>query len=249
VLTVLKSRLKSVLLPLIALLSLMLLPFSGFSNLQAETTEKQFQTVLTFTLEREELIEPETMNLTLTVRTVKPAEKEVLNTLGIVDSEIKKLSLGYEGGKYSVYKNCVWERGKMKCSGYAGNVRYVFKFTDPEKQSVLFSALEALKEEKRVDFEYDVENQNWVAEREVVEKAKKQLILKTISEVKDFMEEVEKVLGSGRCVLSEVNFDEHFERFFPAMMKTVPEVEVAPPVPKKEKQRIFVRARVKVECK
>jgi len=249
VLPVSELRLKSVFLPSIALLFFILLPFSGSSNLQAESTEKQFRTMLTFTLEREELIEPEAMNLILTIRTVKPTEKEVLNTLGVVDSEIKKLSLEYEEGKYSVYKNCIWEKGKMKCSGYAGSVRYVFKFTDPEKQSVLFSALETLKEEKKVDFEYDVENQHWMTEKEVVEKAKKQLILRTISEVKDFVKELERTSGFKECVLSEINFDEHFERFFPAMMKALPEVEVAPPVPKKEKQRVFVRARVKVGCK
>jgi len=244
-LLVLKSR---AVLSLLATLLFVTLPFS--KSLSAESTEvKQFQTTLTFTLEREEAVEPEVMNLILTVKTVKPTEKEVLNTLGVVDSEIKKLSLEYEGGRYSVYKNCIWERWKTKCSGYAGSMRYVFKFTDPEKQSVLFSALETLKEEKRVDFEYNVENQNWVAEREVLEKVRKQLILKTISEVRNFVKEIEKTLGSEKCVLSEVNFDEHFERFFPAMMKAVPEAEVAPPVPKKERQRVFVRARVKIECR
>jgi len=242
-------RSKGLYLLLIVLLSFIPLFLSGRSNLWAETTEKRSQTVLTFTFEREASIEPEKINLVVTIRTVKPTEREVLDTLGIVDSEVKKLSLEYDGGRYSVYRNCIWERGKVKCSGYTGSVRYTFKFDDPEKQGILFSALETLKEEERIDFEYGVESQNWMAEREVVEKAKKQLILKTISEAEDFVKEIEKALGSEKCVLSEINFDEHFERFFPLMAKAVPEGQVTPPVPKKEKQKVFVRARIKVECK
>jgi len=52
--------------------------------------------------------------------------------MGEVDKELRRLKIDYKGGQYSVFQNCWWEEDKRRCSGYKGEIGYVFLLKDPK---------------------------------------------------------------------------------------------------------------------
>jgi len=98
-------------------------------------------TKITITLAKARQLTPDVLMMNIEINVSTSKETEAVNMLGELDKSIKKLGIEYSGGKYSVYKNCWWEKDRQKCSGSKGVIRYTFQLKDPNEQNNILKFL------------------------------------------------------------------------------------------------------------
>lgn len=213
-------------------------------------------TKLSITLEETREPIPDILALDLKVDVTTAKEAEAINILGAIDNVLRNLNLDYKGGKYSVYKNCWWEKGKQRCTGYKGSIGYLFELKNAASQNQIFEALERFKEryEKKMSLEemnFSVSQPEWRISEKEYHKVEDELKFKIIDTAKDFSDRVSKKLGK-TCYISDIDYDVKrplpIGPYYGAKAANLMERSIDAPEPKKEEKTVSVRAGVKLRC-
>ncbi|MEN3039863.1 MAG: hypothetical protein ABDI07_12095, partial [Candidatus Kryptonium sp.] len=83
-------------------------------------------------------------------------EGDVLNMLGNVDKAIRELGVSYSGGSYDLQKNCLWEAGRQRCSGFKGTLNYIFELKDAKQQGKVTETVDSFKDKYGKNIEYEI---------------------------------------------------------------------------------------------
>lgn len=221
------------------------------SNAQDRVSEDKV-TRIYLTLEQKVDIQPDLLQMNLHITSKADKEAEVVNALGNIDKAIRALGLDYSGGKYSVEKNCFYEKNKWKCVGYIGNLHYYFKLTNPKEQNKILEAIESVKEKLGDKLEYSVDQPQWVVTEKQTRRLEKNLKLDLLSHAVEFAKEVGEKIGR-KCSLFSIDFDMNRGILLssPVFLKSaerraVPSIEA--PEPKKDDKVVNVKAKVNIIC-
>ncbi len=218
-------------------------------------TENQI-TKLSITLEETRELIPDILALDLKVDVTTAKEAEAINILGAIDNVLRNLNLDYKGGKYSVYKNCWWEKGKQRCTGYKGSIEYLFELKNAASQNQIFEALERFKEryEKEMSLEemnFSVSQPEWRISEKEYHKVEDELKFKIIDTAKDFSDRVSKKLGK-TCYISDIDYDVKrplpIGPYYGAKAANLMERSIEAPEPKREEKTVNVKAGIKLRC-
>lgn len=119
--------------------------FMIFSYGYADNLPKDYElTKISITLEEKRDLSPDILNMNFSITAKAQKESDVINILGSVDKLIRNLKVDYTGGSYSVYKDCWWEKNKLKCVGYKGDLSYSFKLKDSKEQNKILESVEEI---------------------------------------------------------------------------------------------------------
>ena len=176
-------------------------------------------------------------------------EVEAINIMGEVDKGLKGLNLEYKGGRYSVYENCWWEKGKRRCSGYKGWVEYIFLLKEVSQQNKIFEKLNEFKEKYGEKLKFSIYRTDWIVSEKEAKKAEEELRLLIIERAKGFSETISKALGKN-CDIELIDYQaQKSHSFYVYPARAMEKATVEAPEPKREEKSIIVRAVVKLNCK
>lgn len=210
-------------------------------------------TNISLTFSERKALSPDVLTLGVNLSVTGATEIEALNLLEEVDKQVRKTKVDYKGGRYSVYKNCWWEKEKRKCSGYKGDMSYIFEFTDPKAQVEIIEALEEVKTKYGEKISYSLYNPEWIVSPKTIREAEENLKLEIIDTILNFTKRLETKLKK-TCFISHINYGidrPMFEIYRPGVLKsgaferTSPE----PPQPKKEDKEIQIKVLTDIVCK
>jgi len=191
---------------------------------------------------------PDTYLLPVSISVKLKKESQVLNLLGKVDKEVRKLGMDYSGGSYSVYKVTRWDPEKKKSvfEGFRGNLSYQFRLKEPSVQDKIFSLLTKLKK-RHPAIEISVSNPSWIVSKKRAILVKDSLYIRLLKRATVLSKRFGRAIGK-RCSLKEVNFTPHF--YSPIRYKSALRSEsVSAPIPKKSEQEISLDANVVYLCR
>jgi hypothetical protein len=183
-------------------------------------------------------------------------EAETIKILGNVDKSIKNLHLNYKGGKYNVYRNCWWEKGKEKCSGYKGNVYYYFELEKPEQQNKILETLTDLQEKYQDKVSLTISNPTWTVSKKNLKMAEEELKLEIIDTAQSFSKKISEKIGK-ICRITEINYDVRRPPiWYPfrdedIMLKSATresKISLEAPTPVKEEKTISVKTSITLIC-
>lgn len=205
------------------------------------------------TLEDAKELIPDILAMPVTVNVTTIKEIDAVNILGSVDKSLRGLGFDYRGGKYSIYKNCSWEKGKEICSGYKGSISYVFELTEPAGQNKVFETLSNFKEKYGEKIDIAISNPQWIVSKKSYQKEEDSLKIEIIDSAKDFARKISEKLGK-TCSLASMNYDVRKPQLWWSSfeeglyLKTARSMAEAPE-PKKEEKTVSVKVSVKMLCK
>ncbi|MCS7149320.1 MAG: SIMPL domain-containing protein [Caldimicrobium sp.] len=232
-------------------ITLLLIFFISDLNAQERVPEDKV-TRIYLTFEQKVDIQPDLLQMNLHLTSKADKEAEVVNALGDIDKAIRALGIDYSGGKYSVEKNCFYEKNKWKCVGYIGNLHYYFKLTNPKEQNKILEAIESVKEKLGDKVEYSVDQPQWVVTEKQTKRLEKNLQMDLISQAAEFAKEVGEKIGR-KCSIFSIDFDmsRGILLYSPVFLKSAerraaPSIEA--PEPKKDDKVINVKAKVNMIC-
>ncbi|MCX7738123.1 MAG: hypothetical protein N2Z80_01705 [Hydrogenothermaceae bacterium] len=156
--------------------------------------------------EESESIEPDTLFLPVYVDSSGQKESEVLYILGELDKNVRALSLYYSGGSYSVYKNCWWEKEKMRCSGYKGNIQYQFRLKEPKDQNLILETLRKIKDSYGERVNYSVSNLFWGVSDNLLKIKIENLRLAIVDSAINFSREISEKLKMD-CKIHKMDYE------------------------------------------
>jgi uncharacterized protein YggE len=177
--------------------------FLSISNAFSEPVDS---TKVYITLEETKELIPDIYVISISVNVNSIQEAETIKILGNVDKSIKNLHLNYKGGKYNVYRNCWWEKGKEKCSGYKGNVYYYFELEKPEQQNKILETLTDLQEKYQDKVSLTISNPTWTVSKKNLKMAEEELKLEIIATAQSFSKKISEKIGK-ICRITEINYD------------------------------------------
>ncbi|MDI1471033.1 hypothetical protein QI155_00580 [Thermodesulfovibrio sp. 1176] len=220
-------------------------------------SEQKDSTKVYITLEEAKDLIPDIYTLSIAVNVNSIQEAEVIKILGNVDKSIKNLRLNYKGGKYNVYRNCWWEKGKEKCSGYKGNVYYYFELEKPEQQNKILETLTDLQEKYQDKVSLTISNPTWTVSKKNLKIAEEELKLEIIDTAQTFSKKMSEKIGK-ICHITDINYDvKRPPIWYPfrdenIMLKsatTESKISLEAPTPVKEDQSISVKTSITLICK
>ncbi|MFN3870347.1 MAG: SIMPL domain-containing protein [Aquificaceae bacterium] len=195
-------------------------------------------------LQEEEAIAPDLLKMDIYISARGNKEIEVINRLGEIDKDIKKLGFDYSGGSYSVEKNCWWEWAKRKCKGYLGELSYSFRLQKASDQNRILDVLDTFKEKFGEGIDYKVYEPHWVVSEKKTKGLEEELRLRLLDRAKEFAKKAGQRLGM-ECRIQSVNYERHDIPIRGLMLKSSSEA----PEPKAEEKTLSVRALVGFVCR
>ena len=205
-------------------------------------------TSVVFPLSVKEKVKPDEYYMGVEIRAKGESEKEVVGLLGGVDRVIRKSEIEYSGGEFNVRENCWWEKGRKKCEGFIGTIRYEFYGSGFDFQKKIIHALTGLKEKVGKRIEFLVKRVGWRVSDEKEERERVKLMILLLKKAGILKEKVEEVFGK-RCYVKKVNYERGW--YFPLRrefggVKLAENIPV--PKPKKEAQEIRVSGVIEIKC-
>ena len=191
-------------------------------------------------------VQPDTYNISITVRARGNSEEEVLEALRTADDYLRRTGLNYTGGNFSLWPVREWNPKEKRYVelGFSGSSTYTFHLKSPKEQGEIFRALE---EARRVaGFKYSVNSARWEVSWERRERALEELKGKALEGALKEGESFGKILKE-RCILKEISFSPNTPPPFP-VLKGVKAMGVSAPEPKRSSERVELRASFKLEC-
>ncbi|MDI6713883.1 MAG: hypothetical protein QMD43_02480 [Thermodesulfovibrio sp.] len=220
-------------------------------------SEQKDSTKVYITLEEAKDLIPDIYTLSITVNVNSIQEAELIKILGNVDKSIKNLRLNYKGGKYNVYRNCWWEKGREVCSGYKGNVYYYFELEKPEQQNKILESLAEFKEKHGEKVSLTISNPMWTVSKRNLRIAEEELKLEIVDTAKAFTQKMSEKLGK-ICNISEINYDlRRPPIWYPfreedIMLKSATKesrISLEAPTPVKEDKTLSVKTSITLICR
>jgi len=227
--------------------------FLSISNAFSEPVDS---TKVYITLEETKELIPDIYVISISINVNSVQEAETIKILGIVDKSIKNLHLNYKGGKYNVYRNCWWEKGKEKCSGYKGNVYYYFELEKPEQQNKILETLTELQEKYQDKVSLTISNPTWTVSKKNLKIAEEELKLEIIDTAQSFSKKISEKIGK-ICHITEINYDVRRPPiWYPfrdedIMLKSATresKISLEAPTPVKEEKTISVKTSITLIC-
>jgi uncharacterized protein YggE len=227
--------------------------FLSISNAFSEPVDS---TKVYITLEETKELIPDIYVISISVNVNSIQEAETIKILGNVDKSIKNLHLNYKGGKYNVYRNCWWEKGKEKCSGYKGNVYYYFELEKPEQQNKILETLTDLQEKYQDKVSLTISNPTWTVSKKNLKMAEEELKLEIIDTAQSFSKKISEKIGK-ICRITEINYDVRRPPiWYPfrdedIMLKSATresKISLEAPTPVKEEKTISVKTSITLIC-
>lgn len=221
-------------------------------NKEAQDEEKI--TKISITIEDTKELIPDFLEITVKVNVTTEKEIDAINILGEVDKSLRNLGFEYEGGKYSVEKNCWWEGNIRKCLGYKGSICYIFELKQPSDQNKIFEILSDFKEEYSKEMEFSVSEPKWIVSKKNLHEVEEELKIGIIDIAKNYAQKFSEKLGKS-CDITNINYEVKRPLWGELFLKgavvpsIMPEAVVEAPEPKKEEKMISVKASVKISCK
>lgn len=238
---------------LVTLITMIIL-LNSLSVIYADDKIKEHElTRISITFEEKRELSPDILNMNFSITAKAQREVDVINILGSVDKSIRNLKIEYTGGNYSVYKNCWWEKNKLKCSGYKGNLTYDFKLKDSKEQNKILESVEEIKEKFGENIAYSVSNPQWIITEKKYKEVENELKVEILDNLIKFSNKVSEKIGR-QCFISSIDYD--IRRFYlerPIAYKSgLPDIPVEKtieaPEPKREDKTVTVKAYVKYLC-
>jgi len=227
--------------------------FLSISNAFSEPVDS---TKVYITLEETKELIPDIYVISISINVNSVQEAETIKILGIVDKSIKNLHLNYKGGKYNVYRNCWWEKGEEKCSGYKGNVYYYFELEKPEQQNKILETLTELQEKYQDKVSLTISNPTWTVSKKNLKIAEEELKLEIIDTAQSFSKKISEKIGK-ICHITEINYDVRRPPiWYPfrdedIMLKSATresKISLEAPTPVKEEKTISVKTSITLIC-
>lgn len=207
------------------------------------------ESIVILTIDEEEEIVRDTLVMPVYIEVLSNREIEVISILGEIDGQIKNASIEYKGGSYSVYKNCVWEKDKMKCSGYKGNLHYNFQLADANLQSKIIQIVDNAQQKYQTKVNYTISEPFWSVSGKKIKDIQNSLKIKILDKAVEFKNFLGKKMNKS-CDIAEINFEQLFRPVYkPIPMETLSAQRVETPQPKQDTETIYLRALVKYRCK
>jgi len=172
-----------------------------------------------------------------------PKEKRVLRILGELDSRVRTLKVVYRGGRFYTSKNCTWQKEKLVCRGYQGEIAYEFSSASPEVQERVIEVFEELKSRYPRSFSYFLRGEGWRVSYIKLKKEKEALTLRLVKRTLKLARRLGNAF-KGKCVVKEINYAPSGLPSFP--LRAVKTMSLPEPV--KSSQLIRVKALVTFEC-
>lgn len=238
---------------LITLITMTIL-LNSFSVIYADDKIKEHElTRISITFEERRELSADALHMNFSVTAKAQREIDVINILGIVDKSIRNLKIEYTGGNYSVYKNCWWEKNKLKCSGYKGNLTYDFKLKDLKEQNKILESIEEIKEKFGENMAYSVSTPQWIITEKKYKEVENELKVEILDSLLKFSDRLSEKLGR-QCFITGIDYD--IRRFYlerPIVHKSrLPDMSteraIEAPEPKREDKSVTVKAYVKYLC-
>lgn len=198
-------------------------------------------------LEEKAVVEPDIFILPVNTDVSGQKEAEVITILGELDKKIRSLGVDYFGGRYSVYKNCWWEKEKMRCSGYRGNISYQFRLKEPVEQNQILELLQLIKEKYGEKISYTISTPSWEVSDTTVDIKKDSLRLKIIDSALTFSKKAGEKIGK-QCKIHKIDYDHPRPSFMRGYVVEQAKTLEAPE-PKREIDIITVKAYVELVCR
>ncbi len=231
---------------IIVFLSLPLITYAD----EQEDKKDELKTKVLITVEEKQELVPDLLAVPVEISALSARESDVLNMLGVVDRAVRNIGISYRGGNYNVYRNCWWEKDRQKCSGFKGEVRYVFELDTPNEQSKIFDAIEKFKEKFGNEMRYSISNPSWIVSEKKLSQEENKLKISIIDRIKDFRETLSSKLEK-QCKITLIDYNVHRPSFpFPVYKAITAESDsIVAPQPRKEEKTITVKATVEYICK
>jgi len=230
--------------------------FIIFLSISNAFSEPVHSTKVYITLEETKELIPDIYVISISVNVNSIQEAETIKILGNVDKSIKNLHLNYKGGKYNVYRNCWWEKGKEKCSGYKGNVYYYFELEKPEQQNKILETLTDLQEKYQDKVSLTISNPTWTVSKKNLKMAEEELKLVILDTAQSFSKKISEKIGK-ICRITEINYDVRRPPiWYPfrdedIMLKSATresKISLEAPTPVKEEKTISVKTSITLIC-
>ena len=211
----------------------------------------QNKLLITLPLSAEKSLVPKEYRFSIKAEVKSTTERRVIRILAKLDEEVRKLNtesnINYSGGKF--YLSPIYHRLNVKRihDGYKGSISYTFKAKDFAFQEKVIRVFKTIKSIFPTEFSYYIRRTDWVLSHKQVKKAKAKLMLRLLRDAKKLTKIISKLL-SRECTLKEVNYTDIPVPVYPAIYKSSVIKSLAVPKPKKEEQRVEVRAMVKISC-
>jgi hypothetical protein len=211
-------------------------------------TKKSTRVSIFFSDKKE--IQPDILNLRLSIKVHTNKEIEAINILGNVDQKIRKLNLDYKGGNYRIEQNCWWTTKKGKiCEGVNGHISYNFELKDYKEQNKLYEALNRVAE-TYPSLIFEVSEPVWIASQKLTNKVQNEIKIELIEKAQDFRRTLTEKLGK-TCHITSISFST--ERYIPivfrtTMLKSTQASDIEVPEPKRDEKTIEVSANVEYLC-
>jgi len=237
----------------VMIFTILFIIFLSISNAFSEPVDS---TKVYITLEETKELIPDIYVISISVNVNSIQEAETIKILGNVDKSIKNLHLNYKGGKYNVYRNCWWEKGKEKCSGYKGNVYYHFELEKPEQQNKILETLTDLQEKYQDKVSLTISNPTWTVSKKNLKMAEEELKLEIIDTAQSFSKKISEKIGK-ICRITEINYDVRRPPiWYPfrdedIMLKSATresKISLEAPTPVKEEKTISVKTSITLIC-
>ncbi len=228
-----------------------LILFFIFTSTTIYAEEKEYElTRISITLEEAKELIPDTLSMSISVNVFGQKEADAINMLGSIDKAIRALNVKYSGGVYSVYKHCWWEKEKKKCSGYKGDISYVFELRESKEQNKILDTVDEFKEKYGEKMNYTVSKPQWQISGKNIKTAEMELKLNIIDSAKEFAKKVSEKLGKN-CSVSSIDYDIKRPFWEPVFYRSavMEKAMIEAPEPKKEEKTINVKASARFICK
>lgn len=219
-----------------------------FGSLQAiEKPQEPIQ--ISAVLEEVKEVEPDIFRFSLSLSVKTGRERDGVNILGEVDRAIRELGFKYSGGKYSLYKDCQWEKGRLRCVGYRGDLFYNFELKEVGKQNTVLETVERLKDKFGEALSYSVSPPSWVLSKKRIREVEEELRMDIVDRALGFSKGVGDRLGKN-CSLSSIEYTAAGRPIHEgARVMTLEKATVEAPEPKKESVSITLSAFVRLLCR
>ena len=231
--------------------------FALLFSIDSAFAQQQDSTKVYITLEETKDLTPDIYSLSIIIHVNTKEEAEVIKILGGADKVVKNLRLNYKGGKYNVYRNCWWEKGREVCSGYKGNVSYNFELEKPEQQNKILESLAEFQEKYGEKVSLTISNPMWTVSKRNLRIAEDELKLEIVDTAKAFTQKMSEKLGK-ICNISDINYDlRRPPIWYPfrdedIMLKSATKesrISLEAPTPVKEDKTLSVKTSITLICR
>lgn len=151
-----------------------------------EVRDKEKITKIFMKIEDTKELIPDFLEIEVKVNVTTEKEIDAINILGKVDKSLRNLGFEYEGGRYSVEKNCWWEGNIQKCLGYKGSIYYTFGLKELSDQNKIFEILSNFKEKYSKQIEFSVSEPKWIVSKKNLYEVEEELKIEIIDITKNF---------------------------------------------------------------